>query len=129
MLGIASHVWVNGQAQKLDDQFKVRIEAANERLAKKGMRVLGVVFPSAGSNPRGHPNRPEQNLTFIGLFGMIDPPRPEVKDAVAVTKSAGIRTVMITGDHPAHRGGDRGELGIAETGRVSTGRKSKIVVR
>ncbi len=121
LLGIASQVWVNGQAQKMDDQFKVRIEAANERLAKKGMRVLGVAFRLLDSIPEVIQTDLEQNLTFIGLFGMIDPPRAEVKDAVAVTKSAGIRTVMITGDHPLTAAEIARQLGIAETGRVLTG--------
>ncbi|MFZ5856800.1 MAG: cation-translocating P-type ATPase [Chloroflexota bacterium] len=121
LLGIASHVWVNGQAQRLDDQFKVRIEAANERLAKKGMRVLGVAFRLLDSIPEVIQTDLEQNLTFIGLFGMIDPPRAEVKDAVAVTKSAGIRTVMITGDHPLTAAEIARQLGIAEMGRVLTG--------
>ncbi|MBI5932573.1 MAG: cation-translocating P-type ATPase [Chloroflexi bacterium] len=121
LLGISSQVWVNGQAQKMDDQFKVRIEAANERLAKKGMRVLGVAFRLLDSIPEVIQTDLEQNLTFIGLFGMIDPPRAEVKDAVAVTKSAGIRTVMITGDHPLTAAEIARQLGIAETGRVLTG--------
>ncbi len=121
LLGIASHVWVNGQAQKMDDQFRVRIEAANDRLAKKGMRVLGVAFRLLDQIPEIIQTDLEQNLTFIGLFGMIDPPRTEVKDAVAVTKSAGIRTVMITGDHPLTAAEIARQLGIVENGRVLTG--------
>jgi Ca2+-transporting ATPase len=121
LLGIASHVWVNGQAQRMDDQFKVRIEAANERLAKKGMRVLGVAFRLLDQIPEVIQTDLEQNLTFIGLFGMIDPPRAEVKDAVAITKSAGIRTMMITGDHPLTAAEIARQLGITETGRVLTG--------
>jgi len=121
LLGIASHVWVNGQAQRMDDPLKVRIEAANERLAKKGMRVLGVAFRLLDQIPEVIQTDLEQNLTFIGLFGMIDPPRSEVRDAVAITKSAGIRTVMITGDHPLTAAEIARQLGIAETGRVLTG--------
>ncbi|HSK89106.1 MAG TPA: HAD-IC family P-type ATPase, partial [Anaerolineales bacterium] len=58
----------------------------------------------------------EQNLTFVGLFGMIDPPRNEVRDAVALTKSAGIRTVMITGDHPLTAIEIARQLGILPAG-------------
>jgi len=121
LLGLSNQVWVDGQARKMDDQFKVRIEAANERLAKKGMRVLGVAFRLLDQIPDVIQTDLEQNLTFIGLFGMIDPPRAEVKDAVAITKSAGIRTVMITGDHPLTAAEIARQLGIAETGRVLTG--------
>jgi P-type Ca2+ transporter type 2C len=60
----------------------------------------------------------EQNVTFVGLFGMIDPPRSEVRDAVAMTKSAGIRTVMITGDHPLTASEIACQLGIIDSSDV-----------
>jgi Ca2+-transporting ATPase len=121
LLGIASHVWEDGQAKRMDDQFRSRIEAANERLARKGMRVIGVAFRLLDQIPEVIQTDLEQDLTFIGLFGMIDPPRAEVKDAVAITKTAGIRTVMITGDHPLTAAEIARQLGIAENGRVLTG--------
>jgi Ca2+-transporting ATPase len=114
LLGLSNQVWVNGQARKMDDGFRVRIEAANERLAKKGMRVLGVAFRVMDQIPEVIQTDLEQNLTFVGLFGMIDPPRAEVRDAVAVTKSAGIRTVMITGDHPLTASEIARQLGIGD---------------
>jgi len=101
--------------------WRSRIEAANEQLARKGMRVLGVAFRLLNQIPEIPQTDLEQNLTLVGLFGMIDPPREEVRDAVAVTKSAGIRTVMITGDHPLTAAEIARQLGIAETGRVLTG--------
>jgi Ca2+-transporting ATPase len=85
------------------------------------MRVLGVAFRVMDQIPEVNQTDLEQNLTFVGLFGMIDPPRAEVRDAVAVTKSAGIRTVMITGDHPLTASEIARQLGIVETGRVLTG--------
>jgi Ca2+-transporting ATPase len=115
LLGLSNQVWVNGQTQRMDDSFKVRIEAANDRLAKKGMRVLGVAFRLINQIPEVIQMDLEQNLTFIGLFGMIDPPREEVRDAVAITKSAGIRTVMITGDHPLTAAEIARQLGIIGT--------------
>jgi Ca2+-transporting ATPase len=118
MLGVARHAWVDGQARLLDADLRSRIEAANERLAKKGMRVLGVAFRLLDSIPDVNL---EQGLTFLGLFGMIDPPRSEVRDAVATTRSAGIRTVMITGDHPLTAAEIARQLGISEDGRVLTG--------
>ncbi|MBK9926071.1 MAG: cation-translocating P-type ATPase [Anaerolineales bacterium] len=121
LLGVSNQVWVNNQAQLLDDSLRLRIEAANERLAKKGMRVLGVAVRLLNQIPEVIQTDLEQNLTFVGLFGMIDPPREEVKDAVAITKTAGIRTVMITGDHPLTASEIARQLGISEQGRVLTG--------
>ena len=119
LLAISSHVWANNQTEPLDEAWRRRIEATNEQLAAKGMRVLGVACRMLKSVP---PTAEiEQDLTFIGLFGMIDPPRPEVKDAVAMTRSAGIRTVMITGDHPLTAAEIACQLGISENGRVITG--------
>ncbi|RJP53954.1 MAG: cation-translocating P-type ATPase [Anaerolineaceae bacterium] len=100
LLDITSHIWVEGKSLELDADWRSTIEAANERLAKKGMRVLGVAFRLLDSIPEIIQTDLEQNLTLVGMFGMIDPPRSDVRDAVATCRSAGIRPVMITGDHP-----------------------------
>ncbi|HSJ85816.1 MAG TPA: cation-translocating P-type ATPase [Anaerolineales bacterium] len=123
LIDLSSHIWVNGRAEEMDDSYEVRIEAANQTLARKGMRVLGVAFRLINQIPEVIQTDLEQNLTFVGLFGMIDPPRNEVRDAVAVTKSAGIRTVMITGDHPLTATEIACQLGIIETdnAKVLTG--------
>lgn len=118
LLDMASHVWVNGKAEIMDDSFKVRIEAVNQTLAKKGMRVLGVAFRLINQIPEIIQTDLEQNVTFVGLFGMIDPPRNEVRDAVELTKSAGIRTVMITGDHPLTATEIARQLGIIDTDNI-----------
>lgn len=118
LLDIASHVWVNGKSEYMDEGYKVRIEAANQTLAKKGMRVLGVAFRLINQIPEIIETDLEQNVTFVGLFGMIDPPRQEVREAVRLTKSAGIRTVMITGDHPLTATEIARQLGIIETENV-----------
>ncbi|MFZ5880480.1 MAG: cation-translocating P-type ATPase [Chloroflexota bacterium] len=114
LLGLSSQVWAEGKSVSMDAGWRSRIEAANERLARKGMRVLGVTFRLLDEIPEILQTDLEQNLTFVGLFGMIDPPRSEVRDAVAVTKSAGIRTVMITGDHPLTAAEIARQLGIGE---------------
>ena len=115
LLDLSSHVWVNGKAEPMDDSYKVRAEAANQTLARKGMRVLGVAFRLINQIPDVIQTDLEQNLTFVGLFGMIDPPRSEVREAVALTKSAGIRTIMITGDHPLTATEIASQLGIIDT--------------
>jgi P-type Ca2+ transporter type 2C len=121
LLDISTHVWVEGQAQLLDAESRSKIEAANESLIKKGMRVLGVAFRMFDSIPEVIQMDLEQSLTFVGLFGMIDPPRNEVKDAVAVCRGAGIRPVMITGDHPSTAIEIARQLGISDNGRALTG--------
>ena len=121
LLDITSHVWADGKSVPLDDEWRSKIEAANERLAKKGMRVLGVGFRLINTIPEIIQTDLEQNITLVGLFGMIDPPRNEVKDAVAIAKAAGIRPIMITGDHPLTAMEIARQLGITENGRVLTG--------
>ena len=120
LLDISSHVWMDGVRSPISDAFRQRIEAANQSLAENGMRVLGVAFKTLDA-AKASPAL-ERELTFIGFVGIIDPPRPEVKEAVAKCKSAGIRPVMITGDHPLTALHIAKELGIAQAGdRVVTG--------
>lgn len=120
LLDIASHVWIDGCRVLLDDELRQSIEQSNRSLAENGMRVLGAAFKTLSTPDVG--SDLERDLTFIGFTGIIDPPRAEVKDAVARCKSAGIRTVMITGDHPLTALHIAKELGIAEPGgRVMSG--------
>jgi len=120
LLEISSHVWTNGARSPMSDVFRQRIEAANQSLAENGMRVLGVAFKTPAV-AKATPDL-EEELTFIGFVGIIDPPRAEVKEAVAKCQSAGIRPVMITGDHPLTALHIAKELGIAQAGdRVVTG--------
>ena len=95
-----------------DDAHRSRILAANDALAADGMRVLGMACRSLAAASDTH--LAETDLTLIGLAGIIDPPRPEVRDAVDTCKSAGIHTVMITGDHPLTASAIARDLGIAE---------------
>ena len=130
LMTVASAVWSDGQAAPLDDKWRQRISDANELLAGKGMRVLGVAFKpvdlaesGASAAYSGKLDAFESGLILVGLVGMIDPPRPEVKDAVATCRAAGIRPVMITGDHPLTARQIALDLGISEGGRVLTGQE------
>ena len=100
LLDVSTRVWVGGEFKDLDDDWRARIQKANDEMAAKGMRVLGVALRLLDDLPATVDETLESSLTLVGLFGMIDPPRPEVRDAVATCKTAGIRPVMITGDHP-----------------------------
>jgi Ca2+-transporting ATPase len=114
LLEITSHVWSGEKSVPLTPELHQRILAANNSLAKEGRRVLGVVFrPLAALPEKVNEDELEHDVTFIGLVGMIDPPRPEVKEAVQTCKTAGIRPVMITGDHPLTAKQIAIELGIA----------------
>ncbi|GIV96897.1 MAG: haloacid dehalogenase [Herpetosiphonaceae bacterium] len=95
----------------------------NAALAREALRTLGVAFRLLPSDTPIQPgdSRIEHDLIFIGLIGMIDPPRPEVKDAVAQAKGAGIRPIMITGDHPQTAVAIALELGITSTADAITG--------
>ena len=122
LLDITSHVWSGDQTIPLTDELRQRILAANDALAQDGQRVLGVVFRPMSALPEKVAEAEiEHHVTFIGLIGMMDPPRPEVKEAVQTCKTAGIRPVMITGDHPLTAQSIARELGIADDGRAITG--------
>jgi P-type Ca2+ transporter type 2C len=117
MLAISRSIWVGGEPEPLDEEWLKRIQEGNERMAENGMRVLGI-----GVQWLDDPEEElERGLTIIGLVGMIDPPRPEVKSAVATAKQAGIRPIMITGDHPLTARFIAYDLGISDNGRVKTG--------
>ena len=124
LLEISSRVWVDDAFHPLDEQWRARIDAANARLAQDGLRVLGVaVRPLTDAPQPGKTEGVERDLAIIGLVGMIDPARPEVKEAVATCRAAGIRPVMITGDHPLTAARIASDLGISENGKVLSGQE------
>jgi P-type Ca2+ transporter type 2C len=119
LVAISDRVWVNDRVEPLTAAWRDRIMQSNDELAQNGMRVLGVALRSIDA-PAADPSI-EHDLIFVGLYGLIDPPRAEVKDAVQTCRSAGIRPIMITGDHPLTARQIAGELGITRNGRVLTG--------
>jgi P-type Ca2+ transporter type 2C len=117
LMEVSSQVWANEHSEPLTDEWRIRIAAANEQMTKNGMRALGVAFRPLSSLSTVL----EQDLIFIGIVGMIDPARSEVKDAVLICKTAGIRPVMITGDHPMTAQYIAQLLSITSNGRILTG--------
>jgi Ca2+-transporting ATPase len=108
----------------LTDERRVALTGVSERLARQALRTIGVAFrelPAGAFDPNASPENVERELVFAGLIGMIDPPRDEAKVAVAQARSAGIRTMMITGDHPETAKVIARELGISQDGRVLSG--------
>ncbi|MCZ7646175.1 MAG: cation-translocating P-type ATPase [Planctomycetota bacterium] len=107
----------------LTDRDRERISALNAAWAGRALRVLGAAMKEGVQDPDAPSMEEiESDLVFVGLAGMYDPPRPEAKDAVARCRSAGIRVVMITGDHPRTALAVARELGLAESdGKALTG--------
>jgi Ca2+-transporting ATPase len=100
----------------LDAQEREAILESAKKMAGDALRVLAIAM-----KPNATRETCERDMTFLGLVGMIDPPRPEAAAAVEKCKEAGIRVVMITGDHPITAQAVARELGILSTGRVVTG--------
>jgi Ca2+-transporting ATPase len=122
LVSISDQVWVQGDRHALDETWRQRILDANDRMAQEGLRVLGLACRSVESLPEEKDVETlEKDLVFIGMVGMLDPPRPEVKTAVSTSKTAGIRPVMITGDHPLTALRIAQDLGISTNGKSLTG--------
>ncbi|MGJ3239543.1 MAG: cation-translocating P-type ATPase [Anaerolineae bacterium] len=128
LLDICNYVYADGKIQAITPEWRARIEASNNQLASDGLRVLGVAFRTLDAYDPATLENVEQDMVFIGLVGMIDPPRPEVIDAVATCRRAGIRPVMITGDHPMTALAIAKQIGIADTDAVVvTGRELAVM--
>lgn len=101
-----SHIMIKGKAEKLNDLWKAKFETAYETMGGMGERVLGFAELRLDGLEKGFkfetetPNFATDNLVFVGLMSLIDPPRAAVPDAVAKCRSAGIKVIMVTGDHP-----------------------------
>lgn len=113
LLPRCTHIFKNGKIEILTDSDKNQILEAAGAMSQEALRVLSFAFKQYDSNDVDI-NHLEKNLIFIGLVGMIDPPRTEVKDSIKECKKAGIRTVMITGDHKDTAFAIAKKLGIAE---------------
>ena len=124
LLGRCSHELVGEESRPLTAARCAEIRESNEDLAGEALRTLGVAFrllPSGAIDSGELDGSVEQDLVFLGLIGMLDPPRAEAAEAIARAKGAGIRPILITGDHPKTAAVIAGELGIVEDGRALTG--------
>ena len=115
ILKVANRIEINGKVRNITEDDKKNIMSASDAMAVSALRVLGLAYSYADELK-------EENLVFIGLVGMIDPPRPECKNAVDIFKKAGITTIMITGDHKTTALAIAKELGITdENGEALSG--------
>jgi Ca2+-transporting ATPase len=120
LLDRCQEVRVGDETEPLTTEHRARIQAANEQLTGEALRTLGIAYrslPREALHDSDEVNdQLEKELVFLGLVGMIDPPREEVKKAVAVARGAGMRSIMITGDHPRTAAAIAAELGIVSGG-------------
>jgi Ca2+-transporting ATPase len=126
LLTRCSRELVGQERRPLTSERRAEILKTNEALAGEALRTLGVAARWLPADELGeqaeHPDeRLEHDLVFAGLIGMLDPPRSEAREAVNTARAAGIRPMMITGDHPRTAAVIATELGITEDGRVVTG--------
>lgn len=124
LLSRCSQELVGDSTRPLTEQRRLEIMNANDDLASEALRTLGVAYRALNADTfksREVDESVEHDLVFAGLIGMIDPPREEAKDAVARAKGAGIRPIMITGDHPITAAVIARELGVSNEGRAVTG--------
>ena len=99
LLKRVTRIEINGEVRPITDEDKQAILATNKDLAKQALRVLMMAYKTSNEIPTLESEIVESDLIFSGLVGMIDPERPEAAEAVRVAKEAGIRPIMITGDH------------------------------
>ncbi|MFH1106186.1 MAG: HAD-IC family P-type ATPase, partial [Candidatus Aenigmatarchaeota archaeon] len=115
--------YANGKEFKLTEAQKKLITEKNEEMAQQALRVLAVAYRKLeGSQEKFEQEKVESGLVFIGLIGMIDPPRAEVRNSIELCRQAGIKAVMITGDHKSTAVAVANELGMLASGaKVLTG--------
>jgi Ca2+-transporting ATPase len=123
VLAVTTRILKKGEVHPITPEDKEAIEAANQQMARSALRVLAVAYNDIDSLPENiEAETVESDLVFAGLLGMIDPPRLEAMEAVKKCKTAGIRPVMITGDHKITAMAIADEIGIREEGdKAATG--------
>ena len=123
IIGKCTHYMKNGEAVPMTEEYRQNIIFANKAMADKALRVLACAMRVWEHEPDSYePEELEKNLCFVGLTGMIDPVRPEVKAAIDECVGAGVRPIMITGDHIDTAVAIAKELGILKDGdRAITG--------
>ena len=117
LLPLCDRIWIDGQAVPMTDAHRAEIAAHNRDMTGRALRVLAAAMRTYDALPDDtSPAALEQHLCFLGLAGMIDPVRPEVVDAIRDCRSAGIRPIMITGDHVDTASAIARELGLLGPG-------------
>jgi Ca2+-transporting ATPase len=117
VLSVSTQILIHGKVRPITEEDRVTIREDNHRMAQSALRVLAVAYKDIDALPAEvSAETVEQELVFVGLLGLIDPARPEVVEAVKKCKTAGIRPVMITGDHKVTAVAIAEEIGIFQEG-------------
>jgi Ca2+-transporting ATPase len=122
-LELCSRILLDGRSEPLTDELRRNILLENDTMAKNGLRILCIAVRPLESGSEFSVNNTERDLVFLGLVGMMDPPRPEVPKAMELCRRAGIRAIMITGDYGLTALAIAKKIGLArmENPRVVTG--------
>jgi sodium/potassium-transporting ATPase subunit alpha len=119
LLPLCSGIAEAGRVRPLDEVSRAQIVEAQDAMAERGLRVLALATRTL---PEGCAHSDyEQDMTFLGLIGLEDPPRSDVPDAIGKCRAAGIKVIMVTGDHPRTARAIARQIGLAQTPRVVTG--------
>ena len=123
ILGLCTAIRENGKETPLLPAKRRAILEANQSMARGALRVLAVAYrPMPRVPEKLDPDRVEQKMVFVGLLGMIDPPRPEIKHAIQTAREAGLRTIMVTGDYPETARAVADKIGLLGSGhRILSG--------
>ncbi len=129
ILGLCARVEGQSGPETMDTATRNAVQTANDAMASQGLRVLAVAYRPFSTEPTAlTPEAIESELVLLGLLGMQDPPRPEVADAIAKARDAGLRTIMITGDHVATAEAIARQIGLLRPGaRVMTGAELEMM--
>lgn len=116
LLEVCNRIFIKGAIRSLSQSDRDNILKANETFAGEALRVIGLAYREVPDGAEQTIDGIEQNLIFVGLAGIIDPPREGVKEAIALCRTAGIKLMMITGDHQLTATAIAGQIGIHHTG-------------
>jgi Ca2+-transporting ATPase len=119
ILDLCNQILIDGNTGPITEEMKKKVLEINRDMGRQALRVLGVAYrPMDGIPQQCDSETVENKLTFIGLMGMIDPARPEVKEAVKIAQQAGLRSVMVTGDYKDTAEAIAREIGILTPGGI-----------
>jgi Ca2+-transporting ATPase len=123
LIEVCGRILINGVVETLSEERKEKILAENTAMAQNGIRVLGLAFKLLGGDKLDQAPLYERDLVFLGMVCMLDPVRPEAIESVRLCRQAGIRPIMITGDHPLTAVAIAKDLGLTSSDAVLTGRE------
>ena len=116
IIGRCNRIILDGRVREFTPELKSEVLKVNSDLSRAALRVLAFAFKEYASLPADpSPDKNESDMIFVGLTGMIDPPRPEARDAIALCKKAGVNAIMITGDYKETAFAIAKDLGMADT--------------